>query len=133
MAKAVDTVPAAGEWARSQGFEFTTDYARRAGRSATSAAWCLCTPHTLHTQQIVAAAKAKKHVFCEKPLAMTRRDAVTAVEACKANGVVLAVGHEHRFKPVMQDVLRMVKSGELGTIQTTRSNPDLRTPAAGGR
>ena len=75
----------------------------------------------MHLAQVVAAAKAKKHVFCEKPLALTRRDALTEVEACEANGVVLAVGHEHRFKPVLQDVLRMVKSGELGAIQTTEA------------
>ena len=83
----------------------------------TLAEWCWCTPHTLHMQQIVAAAKAKKNVFCEKPLTMNRREVLTAIAACKENGVALAVGHEHRFKPALQDVLKMVKSGELGTVQ----------------
>ena len=124
VVKAVDTVPAAGEWARSQGVEFTTDYAAAAGRPEVGGV-ILCTPHTMHTAQVVAAAAAKKHVFCEKPLALTRRDALTEVEACKANGVVLAVGHEHRFKPVLQDVLRMVKSGELGDNPDDGSDPDL--------
>ena len=75
----------------------------------------------MHREQVIAAAAAKKHVFCEKPLALTRRDALAEVEACEANGVVLAVGHEHRFKPALQDLLRMVKSGELGAIQTTEA------------
>jgi predicted dehydrogenase len=63
---------------------------------------------------------------------MTRRDAAASVQACEANGVVLGVGHEHRFKPVMQDLLRMVKSGEFGTIQTTEATLtfDLRPLAA---
>ena len=41
----------------------------------------LCTPHSQHTDQIVAAAQAGKHVFCEKPLSMTRRDVLRAVAA----------------------------------------------------
>ena len=41
----------------------------------------LCTPHSQHTGQIVAAARAGKHVFCEKPLSMTRADVLRAVAA----------------------------------------------------
>jgi len=120
VVKAVDTVPAAGDWARSQGLDFTTDYAAVLADPNVKGV-ILCTPHTMHREQVIAAAAAKKHVFCEKPLALTRRDALAEVEACEANGVVLAVGHEHRFKPAMQDLLRMVKSGELGAIQTTEA------------
>src|SRR5437868_8232361 len=61
----------------------------------------LCTPHTLHTEQIVRAASAKKHVFCEKPLSLSRADVERAVAACDATGVALAVGHERRFEPPM--------------------------------
>jgi predicted dehydrogenase len=131
VALAVDVVPAAGEWAKSQGLEFTSDF-NAALANPNIGGVVLCTPHTMHTQQIVAASKAGKHVFCEKPLAMTRKDAVTSVEACKTAGVVLGVGHEHRFKPVMMDILKMVRSGELGTIQTTEATLtfDLRPLAA---
>src|SRR4051812_46572865 len=45
----------------------------------------LCTPHTLHTEQIIRAAQAKKHVFCEKPLSLSRKDVLRAVEACNQN------------------------------------------------
>ena len=41
----------------------------------------LCTPHTVHTDQIVSAAEAGKHVFCEKPLSMTREDVLRAISA----------------------------------------------------
>jgi predicted dehydrogenase len=47
----------------------------------------LCTPHTLHTEQIIKAANAKKHVFCEKPLVASRADVLRAVEGCTDNGV----------------------------------------------
>ncbi len=117
---AVDVVPSAGEWVRSQGLEFATDY-NAALADPRIGGVIFCTPHSLHTEQILAAAKAKKHVFCEKPLALTRREAVVSVDACKAAGVVLGVGHEHRFKPVMADILKMVRSGELGTIQFTEA------------
>jgi predicted dehydrogenase len=120
VVKAIDPVPAAGEWVKSRGIEFTTDY-EAVLADARIAAVILCTPHSLHRQQIEAAAKAKKHILCEKPLALTRRDALAAVEACETNRVVLGIGHEHRFKPVLQDLLRMVKTGELGTIQMSEA------------
>jgi predicted dehydrogenase len=131
VAKTVDSLPAAGDWAREQGFEFTADYAAALADPAVGAV-ILCTPHTLHAGQIIAAAKAKKHVFCEKPLTMTRCDAAAAVAACEANSVVLGVGHEHRFKPAMIELLRAVRAGELGTIQmveATLTNPGRAIPS----
>ena len=82
----------------------------------------LCTPHTLHTDQIVSAARAKKHVFCEKPLSMNRQDVLRAVQACNASGVTLAVGHEKRFEPPIQELMRMVQAGELGTPLQIEAN-----------
>ena len=54
----------------------------------------LATPHSFHTEQVLAVARAKKHVFCEKPLALTRADAVRSVEACRAAG---ALRPEHKI------------------------------------
>lgn len=82
----------------------------------------LCTPHTLHTEQIVQAANAKKHVFCEKPLSLTRNAALRAVKACNENAVALAVGHEKRFEPPIRALMEMVKSGELGTPLQIEAN-----------
>jgi predicted dehydrogenase len=82
----------------------------------------LCTPHTLHTEQIIAAAGAKKHVFCEKPLAMSRADVLRSVESCNKSNVVLAVGHEKRFEPPIQEAMRMAKAGELGTLLQIEAN-----------
>lgn len=82
----------------------------------------LCTPHKLHSAQIIAAAKAGKHVFCEKPLCLTLADAILAVAACKAAGVVLGIGHERRFEPAIIDLRKRIARGELGTILQIEGN-----------
>jgi predicted dehydrogenase len=82
----------------------------------------LCTPHTQHTGQIIAAAQAKKHVFCEKPLSMSRADVLRAVKACVDNEVALAVGHEKRFEPPVQEAFRLARAGELGTLLQIEAN-----------
>jgi predicted dehydrogenase len=82
----------------------------------------LCTPHSLHHAQIVAAAQAGKHVFCEKPLALSRADVRDAVAACNARGVALAVGHERRFEPPIEELFRMLRAGEIGTPLQVEAN-----------
>jgi len=76
----------------------------------------LATPHSLHAEQIVQAAAAGKAVFCEKPLTLTRDDAVRAVEACRRAAVVLALGTNKRFWPSMQALQRIVAEGTLGQL-----------------
>jgi predicted dehydrogenase len=106
----------------------------------------LATPHSLHTEQIVACAKAGKAVFCEKPLALTEAGARRSVEACKQAGVLLGIGTNKRFWPCMRDLRRVVDSGVLGHLlhveghysnentgkhfSSWRTNPD-EAPAAG--
>src|SRR5690554_4721405 len=51
----------------------------------------LCTPHHLHAEMTIYAARKKVHVFTEKPMATTVEDALAMVEACKENGVTLGV------------------------------------------
>lgn len=82
----------------------------------------LCTPNSLHTAQVAAAARAGKHVFCEKPLALTRAEAEASVAVCAQHGVKLGIGHERRFELAMLEIERMVRAGELGTIMHAESN-----------
>ncbi|HTL27164.1 MAG TPA: Gfo/Idh/MocA family oxidoreductase [Burkholderiales bacterium] len=82
----------------------------------------LCTPHSQHADQIVRAASAKKHVFCEKPLSLSRVDVLRAIDACNTNKVVLGVGHEKRFEPPIQELMRLARSGELGTLLQVEAN-----------
>jgi predicted dehydrogenase len=90
----------------------------------------LATPPAGHRDQIVAAAKAGKHVFCEKPFAMTLADARGAVEAVKAAGVTLGLGYNRRFHPSWIDLKQKIRSGELGTIlhlECTMTGPNALT------
>lgn len=106
---------AAREFAAQHGLAVETDL-DRAARDPAIQALVLTTPHTLHTEQILAAAAAGKPVFCEKPLALTLADAKRSAEACARAGVPLGVGHDKRFFPSMQALKRIVDSAALGDI-----------------
>jgi len=112
VVRVVDPDPAAAAFASSQGVKLSSF--EDVLKDPEVRGVVLCTPHTLHTEQIVKAATAGKHVFCEKPLSLSRADVLRAVQAVNQNRVALAVGHEKRFEPPIQEALRLVKSGELG-------------------
>jgi predicted dehydrogenase len=76
----------------------------------------LATPHSQHHGEIVAAAKAGKHVFVEKPMALSRKHAADAVKACESAGVVLGIGFGRRFAPAFLDLQNAVKEGKIGDI-----------------
>ena len=121
VACAVDVRPAAGEFASRLRIPFEKNFDTILSNAALQAV-ILCTPHSQHCEQIVRAANAKKHVFCEKPLALSRADALKAVAACNANGVALAVGHEKRFEPPILELFGMAARGELGTLLQVEAN-----------
>lgn len=96
----------------------------------------LATPHSLHPAQVIACAAARKQVFCEKPLALHRADAIRMFDACREAGVVLAVGHNRRFWPSMRALRDVVASGDLGTIlhvEGHNSNENSQAITAGWR
>jgi len=74
----------------------------------------VATPTHLHAEYVIAAAKAGKHVFCEKPIARTREQAEAMVRACDQAGVRLAVGHVVRYFPEYQHAKRLLDDGTLG-------------------
>jgi len=82
----------------------------------------LATPHTLHDEQIAAAAAASKHVFCEKPFSLTKAGAEASVAACKARDLVIGIGHERRWEPPIADALEAARSGVLGTLLQVEAN-----------
>ena len=120
VVKGVDPTPAGAEFAAAQQIAYASF--EEALKDPAVQGVVLCTPHTLHADQIVAAANAKKHVFCEKPLSLNRADVLRAVAACNQNEVALAVGHEKRFEPPIQELARMAKAGELGTLLQIEAN-----------
>ena len=82
----------------------------------------LCTPHEAHAEQVVAAARAGKHVFCEKPLSTTDGEAQAALAAVAAAGVQLGIGHERRFEPAVLELRRALAAGEFGTALQFEGN-----------
>jgi predicted dehydrogenase len=82
----------------------------------------LTTPHSVHADQVAAAAAAGKHVFVEKPLALTKSSAEMAAAACQEAGVVLALGHNRRFLPALQELKAMIDRGELGELLHIEGN-----------
>lgn len=74
----------------------------------------LATPHSQHAAQVQQAAAARRHVFVEKPLALTVEDAVAAYAACAASGVQLAVGFNRRQLPAFQRIAAQVEAGDIG-------------------
>jgi predicted dehydrogenase len=76
----------------------------------------LCTPHSLHAPQVIAAAQAGKHVFCEKPFTLAKRDAEQAVESARKAGVALGLGYNRRFHPEMIKFRERIRSGRLGKL-----------------
>jgi myo-inositol 2-dehydrogenase / D-chiro-inositol 1-dehydrogenase len=92
----------------------------------------IAAPARTHAEWVIAAAQAGKHVFCEKPMAVTLDEADRAIAAANQAGVVLQVGFNRRFDSGFAAAIAAVKSGENGTTQLSRSitrDPALRDPA----
>ncbi|CAG2151921.1 Gfo/Idh/MocA family protein [Cupriavidus numazuensis] len=111
----------ARSFARDAGVELVADLAEALGRSDIDGV-ILATPHAVHEQQTLSAFEAGKHVFCEKPLAMTAAGAQRMVKAAARSGKVLGVGHERRFEPAIAELMRMVRAGELGRLLHLEAN-----------
>ena len=102
-------------FAAAQGLRFADDYAALLADPAVDAV-VLATPHSQHAAQVIAAAGAGKHVFCEKPFALHRAEAAAAVAATRQAGVTLGLGYNRRFHPEMTALRERIRSGALGTV-----------------
>ncbi len=80
----------------------------------------VCTSTDIHREIIIKAAKAKKHIFTEKVLALTNEDAVAIAEAVKENGVKFVISYSHIPGNAVQAVKELVSSGKLGTVTYAR-------------
>jgi predicted dehydrogenase len=76
----------------------------------------LATPHSLHAQQTIAAAGQGKHIYCEKPFTLSKKDAEAAVAAAHKAGVTLGLGYNRRFHPEMTKLRERIRTGGLGTV-----------------
>jgi predicted dehydrogenase len=77
---------------------------------------CVCTPNRSHAEITVAALESKKHVLCEKPMAINYAEALKMTEAAKRNGKLLTVAYQNRFRPDSLFLKEECKAGVLGEI-----------------
>ncbi len=102
----------------------------------------VATPVSEHARQIISAAKAGKHVFVEKPVALNTTEAEQAIKACEKAGVLLGCGYMMRFHALNVAARDLVARGELGQVVAGRAQltcwyPRIagawrQDPAAGG-
>ena len=107
-----------------------TDYDEMLRRSDVDVV-LITTPNALHADQVVAAARAGKHVLCDKPLALTAADAERALEACDDAGVKLGMNFQTRYHACFEEARRIIQSGEIGDVSHVQvdASPGTRRPA----
>lgn len=118
---AAEPHPAGAEFARDYGFKLYADHTGALAHPGVEAV-ILATPHSLHARQIQDSVAAGKHIFCEKPLALTRAGAERAVTACAAKKLVLGMGHERRWEPPVADMIAKAQVGALGRLLQVEAN-----------
>lgn len=77
-------------------------------------------PPSLHHEYVIRAANAGKHVWCEKPMALTERECREMIDACSRNKKSLAIGYRLQHEPNTQEWRKIVKEGLLGHVQKLR-------------
>ncbi len=80
----------------------------------------IASPVTFHKEQALKAAKAKKHILIEKPVALTTEDAQEIADFCKDAGVKLGVGFMMRFHAYHEEMKKLIAEGKLGDIVSMR-------------
>ena len=115
VAGATRTRSKAEDFAAEQGFRLLEAYEDVLADPAVQAV-ILATPHSVHREQIIAAAGAGKHVFVEKPITLTLADAEAAIDAVERAGTSLGIGFNRRFSPAFEELRRRLEDGQLGTL-----------------
>lgn len=111
----------AAGFAAAHGIAMAPDYAAILADPGIDAV-VLATPHSQHSAQIIAAARAGKAVFTEKPLGLDRAETLAAVKACADHQITLAVGYNWRFQPALQAIKAMLDDGRLGRLMHIEGN-----------
>jgi predicted dehydrogenase len=78
-------------------------------------------PNSMHAEYTIRAAKAGKHVLCEKPMATTIADAKSMLDACKKADKKLMIAYRCQFEPTHLKAIELIKSGKLGKVQAIES------------
>ena len=131
LAGVVTGDPAKGaQWARDYGFSGKAVYgydtmARLADNPDIDMVYVV-TPNGLHAEHAIAAAKAGKHVICEKPMANTVVECEAMIAACRAAGVQLMIGYRLHFEPHHMEMARIGREEEFGPIMRMKGGNGFR-------
>ncbi len=79
-------------------------------------------PNSMHKEFVLRAAKAGKHVMCEKPMSTSVKDAEEMVKACQDANVQLGIGYRMHFEPFTKEVVRLCRQKELGDVKFIQTN-----------
>jgi predicted dehydrogenase len=82
----------------------------------------IATPHPWHAHWSIAAARAKKHVLCEKPLGMNHAEVSAIVQAARDNDVFLMEAFMYRCHPQTREMLRLLRAGALGRVKAIQAS-----------
>jgi glucose-fructose oxidoreductase len=93
----------------------------------------LCTPNSEHSDYAVRAARAGKHILCEKPLAVTQGECNRMIRAAKEHNVKIMTAYRLHFEPLFLEVLDIVKSGKIGEPRFFTSNFSMHARPGGIR
>ena len=107
------------EWAQRLGVDFEPDIDALLAREDVDAV-CCCTPTTMHTDILIKAAKAGKHIFTEKTLACTVEECEKIAKAIAENGVKFVISMPHKAWPVVKFAKEHIENGDFGTVTNVR-------------
>ena len=107
-------------WAEELGVDFEADYDALLRREDVDAI-LVCTPTNAHHDVMIKAANAGKHIFTEKVLALTTKEADEIIAAIEKNGVKFSICYPHRCMPRNLVLKQLVDDGLLGDITVMRS------------
>jgi predicted dehydrogenase len=93
----------------------------------------ICLPTFLHIEMVTYVAKRKKHIICEKPIALSVREAKEMYSICEQEGVQLCIAHVCRFMHAYREMARVIRECKMGDVQFLRMTRAVRYPIHLGR
>ena len=82
----------------------------------------ISTPHPRHKPWVIAAARAKKHILCEKPLGMDAAEAQEMIDTAKADDVFLMEAFMYRCHPQIAQVIDLIRGGAIGEVRAIHAS-----------
>jgi glucose-fructose oxidoreductase len=86
-------------------------------------------PNSMHKEYTIRAARAGKHVICEKPMALSAADCREMIAACRDNHVALSIGYRMQFEPHTQEIIRLGKQQVFGEVEYVTASAGFKNTA----